>query len=125
MSGIRRPRVPQTKMSQTMYPRENHRVFMHVEVAWVVSCVNALEYAHRGAPCHNIYTTSTPNLDTDHDTDLDTNLRTNVRITLRISLGTDNVGVGEGTVATITVGPIVIDMIDIVRHLVVAAVSLG
>lgn len=100
-----------------MYPREKHLVYTHVEVAWGVSCVNVLGYVHRQAPCRNTYTTST--------TDLDTDLYTNLDIILGTNLDTDNVDVGEGTVATVTGVPIIIDMIDLVRHYVAAAASIG
>lgn len=101
---------------QMIHARGKPRVYTPVEVAWGVSCVSALEYAHLQAPCRTTYTTSTPDRHTEPDTDLGTNLGTN----LGTHLGTDKGGVGEASVATVvtvTIGPAIVDMIDITRHL--------
>lgn len=100
---------------QMIHARGKTRVYTHVEVAWGVSCVSALEYAHLQAPCRTTYTTSTPDRHTDRHTEPDTDLGTS----LGTNLGTD-VGVGEVTVATVvtvTIGSAIIDMIDITRYL--------
>lgn len=117
--GIRRPpQIPQTILFHTMKARENPRVYMHVEAAWVVSCVNALGYAPRQAPSRSIYTTSTPGLDLDLDHDLG--------IGIGIDLVTNRGRVGGGTVAMVTVAPIIVEITVIIRLLIAsAATSIG
>lgn len=112
--STRQPQVvPPTILFHMIHARENRQVFMHVEVAWGVSCVSALGYAHLQGICRTIYTTSTLDRCTDRHTELDTDLDIN----LGTNLGTDNGGAGEATVATVTIGPTIIDMIDITLHL--------
>lgn len=103
-----------------IHARENPQVCMHVEVAWGVSCVVALGYVHLRVPCRTMYTTTTLDRHTDRHTKLDTDLGTN----LGTNLGTDNGGVGETTVATVTIGSAIIDMIDITRHLLARATGI-
>lgn len=106
-----------------IHAREYPRVYTNGEVAWGVSCVSALGYAHLRATCRTMYTTSIPGRYTDRRTELDTDLGTN----LGINLVTDKGGVGEATVATaviVTIGSAIIDMIDITRHLLARATGI-
>lgn len=125
MLGMRRP--PQTIMFHTMKARENPQVYTHVEVAWGVSCVNALGYAHRQAPSHSVYTTSTSCLDLCLDLGLDTDLDTDLDIDLDLylHLDTDRGGVGGGTLAMVTVAPTPIGMTAIIHLLLAAAGSIS
>lgn len=112
MSGMRRPpQIPQTKLFHVMNARENPRVYMRVEVAWVVCCVNALGYAPRQAPSRYIYTTSVPDLDLDRD------------LGITLDLVTNHGGVGGGTVAMVTVAPASIGVTVIIRLLITAATA--
>lgn len=122
MMGIlgmcRPPQIPQTILFRTMKARENPRVYMHVEVAWVVSCVNALGYAPRQAPSRYIYTTSTPDLDLD--------LGIGIGIGVSVNIVTNRGSVGGGTVAMVTVAPTIVEITVTIRLLIAsAATSIG
>lgn len=119
--STRQPQVvPPMILFHMIHARENRRVFTHVEVAWGVSCVSALGYAHLQAPCRTIYTTSTLDRNTDRHTELDTDLDIN----LGINLGTDNGGGGEAIVATVMIDSVIIDTVDITRDLLARATGI-
>ena len=106
-----------------MERREKFRVFIHVEAAWGVSCVNALECAHGHAPSRNTDITPSTYLDIDHrpiggETEV-------AGPVVPIIINLDHSTVGEDTEVASTVVPIIVDMIDIIHLLLVAVTSIA